>query len=52
MAVDPKANAEFVQANSRTFDPGSVVVANGVQFTVVSNQGNVLVLKPVTARIS
>jgi glutamate dehydrogenase/leucine dehydrogenase len=52
MAIDPQANDDFRKSNARTFAPGSVINAGGVQFTVVSNQGNILTLKPVTARIS
>ena len=52
MAVDPQANEDFRKMQARTFDPGAVIIAGGVQFTVVSNQGNLLTLKPVTARIS
>jgi hypothetical protein len=52
MAVDPQANADFVAQNTVSFAPGSTVFISGVQFTVVSNAGNQLILKPVTARIS
>lgn len=52
MAINPQANQDYRDQHSRPFTIGSVVQANGVQFTVVSNQGNLLTLKPVTARIS
>jgi hypothetical protein len=40
------------QQRLREFATGSTLWANGVQFAVVSNEGNILTLKPVTARIS
>jgi hypothetical protein len=52
MAVNPESNDQFKSQNTRPFDVGATVTVSGVQFTVVTNQGNLLTLKPVSARIS
>ena len=52
MAVDLKANEAFRKVNAKTFEQGQLIWVSGIQFSVVSNQGNLLTLRPVTAKIS
>ena len=59
MAIDPKANERFKAnederqaVNDGVFKVGAQIWVQGVQFAVVSNQGNELLLRPVSARIS
>lgn len=50
MAVDPKANQKFKDANTVSFS-GTVWV-NGVEFIVVGTDNNRLTLQPVSVKIS
>jgi hypothetical protein len=58
MAIDPNANFRFKtgiderKALDDTFKPGAHLTVSGVLFSVVSNEGNQLILRPVSARIS
>lgn len=52
MAVDPKANVTFRVTGAVKYDPGQLVWVSGIQLSVVANQGNLLTLRPVTAKIS
>ena len=50
MAVDPKANAEYVASKAIPFAVGQTVWVQGIQFTVLSVANGVLTLESVNVK--
>jgi hypothetical protein len=51
MAIDPKANAEYVAREAKPFAVGQSVWVTGIEFKVVAVTDGQLVLQPTTAKI-